>query len=352
MAKELEEKSKTTSKSKSASAPKSNTSKTVKATRGRPKKSTTDKKVASKETAVTKPTKKLVIITGATSGMGLEVTKRLVAQGDCCVIAVGRRPQLCRDIMLQLRQKYPELDLHFLVADLSIMAQVRALVEDIEQKMQKLGYEHIDVLYLNAGVMTQDIQMTYEGHEVQWATNYLSACLLTELLYPYIRKSVDGRIIFMTDDKARKLQLDWRAIREPKRSKASKLYEQTKLADLMFALEFDYRHLDEENVKTFAVNPGKVLTPLTTKGTTGFRRWLNDWRNINAVSIEEGISTVMYLINAPKLPVRVVYYKDSKPQMPSKYVLDSENRLELYNATRRMLGLPPCTRENKIISDE
>jgi len=175
---------------------------------------------------------------------------------------------------------------------------------------------------------------------VQWATNYLANALLIELLLPLVRNSSDGRIILTTNDKALKTKLNWDIINNPKRNSATSIYNQSKLAELMFALEFDNRHLDEENVKTFVVNPGRVCTDLALKNTTGFNKWLCNLRNLSACSVEEGIATVMYLIEAPALPSRVVYYKNSRPEMPSNYALDLNIREELYKATLRLLDLP------------
>jgi len=311
------------------SSNKKNTNKSVKS----------NKKIETKNIA--NKDNKVVVITGVTSGMGNEVTKRLMEKGGYTIIGTCRI-LLSKSIneMASWNEKYTKSDLHLAIGDLTEMAQVRNLFYNIKIKLQKLGFDRIDILYLNAGQMLQKIDMSSENNELQWASNYLANVLLIELLLPLLRNSKDARIILTTCDKALKTKLNWDIINNPKKYSATALYNQSKLAELMFALEFDYRHLDEKNIRTFVVNPGRVRTNLGLRYTTGFQRFLCNLRNLRACSVEEGIASVMYLIEAPNLPSRVVYYKNMCPKMPSNYALDLCNREELYKSSFRILNLP------------
>ena len=284
--------------------------------------------------------KKVVVITGATSGMGLRILENLAIDGHT-VIAIGRDPVKCREALQSAKAQNKNANIMFCLADLSSMSQVRTLAQDIIDKLKKLKLKRIDVLYHNAAQMTQDVQHTYEGHEVQWATNYLAVVLLTELLHPYLTNSKDARIIVVTNQPTKKQKLDFKELQNSKNSK--KLYNFSKLADLMFAMQYN-EEFSDPNVRAFAVYPGMVQTNIAQKHLSPFRRWLDRIKRKHAVTINEGVRTSMYLITATHLPAKVVLYYNYRPIMPSDYALNPFNRERLWRATRTKLGLEQTTK--------
>src|SRR5512136_1235740 len=88
---------------------------------------------------------KVVMVTGATNGIGLETAKALAVQG-ATIIGVGRNPQKCANATRQIIAATGNAKVEFLVADLSVQAQVRQLAETFKQK-----YNQLDVLVNNAG---------------------------------------------------------------------------------------------------------------------------------------------------------------------------------------------------------
>ena len=275
---------------------------------------------------------KVVLITGATSGLGLAMAKNLSALGQV-VLAVGRRPTACREALNEIKAQYPDAKVHFLVADLSLMSQVRILIDDVKQKIYDLGYDALDVLIHNAGIQTNEHKVTYENRELMWATNYLSAFLLTKGLQPLLDASHNARVILTTNDEASKTKLDWENIRALTPKANDDVYNQTKLADLMFALEYDHKYADRDDLHAYCVNPGKVGTELRTKNTTGLKRIFAKLGNKKAKTIDQGIETTMYLCLAERLPKNMVYYENKKPSEPSKFALDPRNRSALWRYT-------------------
>lgn len=326
---------------------------TTKRPRGRPPKNkqniTTTPDLDKNNTKVMAPpksakNKKVVVLTGATSGMGLKILESLAIEGHT-IIAVGRNPSACRDALQLARSFNSDANIAFLLADLSVMSQVKTLASDIAQKLEKFGVNHIDVVYHSAGVMTQNIQQTYEHHETQWATNYLSVVLLTELLIPFLLRSKEPRVVVVTTKPNNKQKLDFKEIQNPKN--ASKMYEYSKLADLMFAMQFN-EELKHTNIHAYAVYPGNVQTDLGAKHTKGFKNWLEKLKRKHAVSITDAVQTSLYLITAPKLPPTVVLYSNFRPLLPCDYALNPFNRERLWRATRTKLDLPetPNLEEN------
>lgn len=282
----------------------------------------------------------VIVVTGATNGMGFAMTKQLAGAGHI-VIAVGRKPGLSRDTLNEILDEYPDANVHYLIADLSLMSQVRILADEIKEKVAALGRECVDVLIHNAAEDLEEHKITYENHEYMWATNYLSVVLLTELLQPLLDKSRNAKVItFTTKRAAKSTKLNWKYLRDRSGKFVNKIYEQTKLADLMFALEYDHKHADREDIHAYSVDPGNVNTTLRTRNTSGIRHWhFNFWRK-KGKTVEEGIKTAVYLALSTNLPSHTVLYRDMKPTEPSKFALDHENREALARMTAIELRNP------------
>lgn len=274
-------------------------------------------------------TDKVVVVTGATSGLGFAMARELAKLGQT-VIAVGRRPSLCRDARNEILSDYPDAKIYYLVADMSLMSQVRILADEIKKKLNEIGRDCIDVLIHNAGVQTNIHKITYENHEYMWATNYLSVFLLTHELQPLLDKSKDARVITTTNSKYYKTKLNWADIRGKTEKSNDAVYNQTKLADLMFALEYDHRYSNRNDLHAYCVDPGLVNTELRTKNTRGIKKAFLKHLQNKGKSIEQGIETTIYLAMAEKLPANVVLYSNKKPTEPSKYALDPRNRSALW----------------------
>ena len=201
-----------------------------------------------------------------------------------------------------------------------------------------MGYDAIDVLIHNAGIQTNIHKVTYENHEIMWATNYLSAFLLTREVQPLLDASRNARVILTTNDAAKKTKLDWRNIRALTAKSDEEVYNQTKLADLMFALEYEHKYSNRDDLHAYCVNPGRVNTDLRSKNSRGWQKFLSKFGKKKAKSIQQGIETTMYLALAERLPKNTVLYENKKPSEPSRFALDPRNRSALWRYTELELN--------------
>jgi NAD(P)-dependent dehydrogenase (short-subunit alcohol dehydrogenase family) len=146
---------------------------------------------------------KVVVITGASSGIGLETAKQLAGQGAEIVMIV-RDPTRGAHGRSQIAEVATGKSPVLLTADLSVQADIRSVAQQIKDR-----YDHIDILINNAGNAFNHRELSPDGIELSWAINQLAPFLLTELLLPLIVRSPAGRIVNLTTNVySRKLDLD------------------------------------------------------------------------------------------------------------------------------------------------
>ena len=146
---------------------------------------------------------KVVVITGPSSGIGLETAKQLAGQGAEIVMIV-RDPIRGGHARSQIAEVAAGKSPVLLTADLSVQADIRRVAQQIRDR-----YDHIDILINNAGNAFNHRELSADGIELSWAINQLAPFLLTELLLPLIVRAPAGRIVNLTTNVySRKLDLD------------------------------------------------------------------------------------------------------------------------------------------------
>lgn len=194
-----------------------------------------------------------VVVTGANSGLGLETTKALAAAGARVVVAVRDEDKGGRAVAgLQGEIEVRRLDL----ADLS---SVRAFADAWD--------EDLAVLINNAGIMAVPEGRTADGFERQLGTNHLGHFALTNLLLPH----VTDRVVTVSSSMHRNGRIDLDDLNWERRDyEPWPAYGQSKLANLLFAMELERRLRDARSpVRAYAAHPGYASTNL--QGHTGNR---------------------------------------------------------------------------------
>jgi NAD(P)-dependent dehydrogenase (short-subunit alcohol dehydrogenase family) len=147
--------------------------------------------LAMNATAQPRPDQQVILITGSTDGLGRETALRLAAQGHH-VIVHGRNRERGEAVVAQIREQGSG-SASFHAADFGSLAEVRDFAAQLRAK-----YPRLDVLVNNAGIWaTGDDQrrLSADGHELQFAVNYLAGYLLTRELLPLLRQRDHARII-------------------------------------------------------------------------------------------------------------------------------------------------------------
>ena len=133
---------------------------------------------------------KIILITGASDGIGKETAKALAKQGHT-IIMHGRNPQKTKSVCEEVKAESGNDKIEYLTADFLSLAEVRNFADKVRQK-----YDRLDVLVNNAGAQfTGKRETTVEGHEKTMTINVFAPMLLTTLLLPLLRKSQSARVV-------------------------------------------------------------------------------------------------------------------------------------------------------------
>ena len=205
---------------------------------------------------------KVAVVTGANSGLGLGLTRRLSAAGADVVMAIRNRTKgdLASE---QIRATVPSAKLTIKELDLSSLASVAALGEELNAEGRP-----IDILINNAGVMTPpERATTADGFELQFGSNHLGHFALTAHLLPLLRAAKDPRVTTLSSLAARQGRIHFDDPQFNKRYRPMQAYGQSKLATLMFACELDHRSRQAGwGIVSNAAHPGFTKTNLQISG--------------------------------------------------------------------------------------
>jgi NAD(P)-dependent dehydrogenase (short-subunit alcohol dehydrogenase family) len=284
---------------------------------------------------------KTFVLTGATSGIGLAAAK-LLAEHSAFLIGVGRSAERCAQVESELRTNYPQAQVVYCVADLSLLEQVRRLGEDIRAKLAGYQHKYLDGLINNAGTFTYWMTLTSEGFERQWAVNYLAPFLLTHELLPVLQAAPAGRVVTVSSGSHYHTRLKWNDIQLRHAYNCLLAYKQTKLADVLFTAEINRRLGKQSTLRAFAADPGLVFTDMGFKANPRLARWIWGLRRRGGVTPEQSARGVVYLATEPSIQNSPeIYWKDCHPKPPNPYALDEKAARHLWNLSEQMCGVEP-----------
>lgn len=218
------------------------------------------------------------VVTGASSGLGLETARALAAAGADVVLAVrntekGTAAARSMSGAVEVRR----LD----IADLS---SVREFAD---------GVGTLDVLVNNAGVMAVPYGRTVDGFETQLGTNHLGHFALTNLLLP----SITDRVVVVSSDAHARGEVDLDDLHWERRPyKPFAAYRASKLANLLFLLELDRRlRAAGSPVRAVGAHPGSTATAITGNTGNRFKTWVGSWgHKLAGMPVERGALTTLY----------------------------------------------------------
>ena len=277
------------------------------------------------ETPLNRP---LILVTGATDGIGLR-TATLLAHGGADVIVHGRtahKAQAAADtIAAEVGRALPAP----VFADLASLAAVRAMADAVLARDVPL-----DVLVNNAGVFMHGRVLTADGLETTMAVNHFAPFVLTHRLLPALARAAQGRVVNVSSTAHQRGRLDVADLTFTRTFDGYLVYASSKLANVLFtkALAPRVAAAGAGRVTVNALHPGVVGTKLLK---SGFGAQGSD-------SLDDGAATSVLLATAPELgAVTGHYFVARKPARVSAAADDKGMARAFYDVSARLTQTPP-----------
>ncbi len=242
-------------------------------------------------------TGRTALVTGANSGLGLVCARELARAGASVVLAC-RSAERGAAAVEAISQAVPEAQLELAALDLGSLASVEAFAEQFRST-----HDGFDLLLNNAGVMAPPRRLTADGFELQLGTNLLGHFALTGRLLGALEGRADARVVTLSSNAHRMGRIDFEDLQSERRYSRWRAYGQSKLADLLFALELDRRlRAAGSSVKSLAAHPGYAATNLQSAAVpTADRLVMLVTNALLAQSADRGALPPLYAATVPDL---------------------------------------------------
>ena len=276
---------------------------------------------------------KTCVITGATSGVGLEAARAL-AKGKASIVMVVRSLAKGEEVKKELVDRFA-ISVDIVVADFSRLDDVRNAAKQVLALTNK-----IDVLINCAGLHSTKATYTPEGFETVFCVNHLASFLFTELLLDRLKESAPSRILQINSEGHRFNGLDITDLNWKKRHYTGlRGYGASKTAQLLTVWEINDR-LKNTGVTINAMHPGDVKTHIGSNN--GFL-----YRLFSKLVIQPSLRSpvisgkaIYYLVADPILQdVSGKFYHLTIEETPAKHALDRSMGKRIYEESQRLTGL-------------
>lgn len=276
---------------------------------------------------------KTVVITGASSGIGLETARALAAKGSRIVMVVRSEPR-GQAAIDSIQKSVPDAAIEMVLADLYSLAEVRKAGAELRER-----FDRIDVLVNNAGLIHNTRELTVDGFEKTFALNHLAAFLLTYELRERLAASAPARVVTVASYGHNFARFDWDDLATMKKWKGeTAVYGASKLCNIWFAKEAA-RRFAGKGVTSNALHPGAVASNFGASGSWLFKYGTKLARPFLLTS-EEGARTSVYLASSPEVEgVTGEYFQKCKVKQPSAKARDDASARRLWELSEKLCGV-------------
>jgi len=280
---------------------------------------------------------KVVIVTGANTGIGKETAKELAKRGAHVYMACRdmKRCNEARDEII-LATKNPNV--HCRECDLASFESVKKFAKSFKEEQSRL-----DILINNAGVMRCPKMFTKEGIELQIGVNHFGHFLLTTLLLDELKRAAPSRIVVVSSLAHTRGQIKVNDLNSEKSYDSGEAYNQSKLANVLFTRALS-KHLQGSGVTVNALHPGVIATELgrhMSIFTSFWGRWIVQpllWPFMKTPV--SGAQTTLYCALDPDVEkVSGKYFSDCELKQPAPQALDDKMAEWLWQTSEKWVRL-------------
>ncbi|KAI9934853.1 hypothetical protein ASPWEDRAFT_656889 [Aspergillus wentii DTO 134E9] len=274
----------------------------------------------------------VIIVTGGNMGLGYETIRQLSENNPASIYLAARSQSKAEQAISELKHANPKLtNIHFLQLDLASFESIKAAAADFLSRESRL-----DILINNAGIMMTPEGVTQDGYEIQFGTNVLGPALLTQLLLPTLRNTVNlnsqARMVMLSSAAHARAPSDVYNFDELRTTAplrhTTQRYTTSKLANLHYAKALAER---ETNVKIIPVHPGMVATNLHHASTGTFLKpFLYAAVCLAATPVEKGALSQIFVAVSPEAKHGQYYGPVGKAESGSQLAQNRDLQEELF----------------------
>jgi len=286
---------------------------------------------------------RVALVTGGNSGLGLVEARELAKAGAHVVIAcrdTAKGEAAAQDIRAAAPGSDPELE----ALDLANLSSVREFARRFCAR-----HESLDLLILNAGVMAPPRRTTADGFELQFGTNHLGHFALAGLVLEKMEGLEDPRVVTVSSGAHKIGRINFDDLQGDRRYRRWGAYGQSKLANLLFALELDRRlRAAGSTIRSLAAHPGYAATNLQSASAPLLDRLVMVVSNlVIAQSAEMGALPILYAATHPDLEGGMYIGPDGMgeqrghptPVGPSRAAQDEQVARRLWEVSEELSGV-------------
>jgi NAD(P)-dependent dehydrogenase (short-subunit alcohol dehydrogenase family) len=275
---------------------------------------------------------KVIVITGATSGIGQVAAEQLAGMGARLVL-VARDKVRGQAVMARLHERAPGVVHSIHYADLSRLVEMKRVAAEIAAAEAR-----IDVLINNAGALFSSRQVTEDGLERTFATNHMAYVVLTHGLRERLIASAPARVVNTASAAHNRAQLDFDDLQSAHGYRGFKVYGRSKLCNILYTRELARRWAGT-GVTVNSLHPGFVATRFADH-SGGLFSYIVRMAKTFAISPEKGADTIVYLASSLEVAhVSGGYFYKCRPAMPSKEAQDAAAANRLWQESTRLGGI-------------
>ncbi len=277
---------------------------------------------------------KTILVTGATSGIGLQASIAFARRG-ARVVLVGRDRARTDAAVADVAAWSGSRKVSSLLCDFSSQADIRRLAEAFRAQ-----HDRLDALVNNAGQVNKTRRETVDGIEATFAVNHLGYFLLTNLLLDLIVRSAPARVVTVASVGHRQGTLDFDDLGFARGGYGiMRAYSRSKLANVLFAAELA-RRLEGTGVTSNSLHPGSVDTRIWSGAPLWSQPIIALLRPLFFISAEKGGSYIVDLVTRPQLAnVTGKYFEEGEMKDPAPLAQDRALAARLWDVSKSMVGL-------------